>query len=203
MQVKIKLKNKDTEQLIKSMAEALAAQKMAAFFNAILTKEDKARSEGQPKLSDAVYNGFKDAIKTANDDRQREEGKALEAYKQEVLREFAKDAEAINPDVIATGYANNLKAELNDAGEVVLEAVNPTTGSPTLSTTTGRPMTAGELIAKLKSDKETAYLFGEGQAQVKGVMNPWRRETFNLTQQGKILTENPTLAAQMKAEAGK
>ena len=32
--------------------------------------------------------------------------------------------------------------------------------------------------------------------------NPWKQETFNLTQQAKILRENPALAARLKAEAG-
>lgn len=32
--------------------------------------------------------------------------------------------------------------------------------------------------------------------------NPWKKETFNLTQQAKILRENPALAARFKAEAG-
>lgn len=32
-------------------------------------------------------------------------------------------------------------------------------------------------------------------------VNPWKKETFNLTQQAKMLKENPTLAAQLKAAA--
>ena len=55
------------------------------------------------------------------------------------------------------------------------------------------------------------YLFGEtgkvgsgtnppgaGNAEV----NPWKKETFNLTNQAKILQENPSLAARLKQEAG-
>lgn len=33
-------------------------------------------------------------------------------------------------------------------------------------------------------------------------VNPWAKETFNLTDQGKLLTENPTLAATYQAAAG-
>lgn len=33
-------------------------------------------------------------------------------------------------------------------------------------------------------------------------INPWKKETFNLTLQAKILKENPALAAKLKAEAG-
>lgn len=32
--------------------------------------------------------------------------------------------------------------------------------------------------------------------------NPWKKESFNLSQQGRLIKENPALAAQMKAEAG-
>lgn len=35
-----------------------------------------------------------------------------------------------------------------------------------------------------------------------GETNPWKKETFNLTQQAKVLRENPALAARLKAEAG-
>ena len=55
------------------------------------------------------------------------------------------------------------------------------------------------------------YLFGEtgkvgsgtnppgaGNAEV----NPWKKETWNLTQQGQILREDPAKATRMKAEAG-
>lgn len=35
-----------------------------------------------------------------------------------------------------------------------------------------------------------------------GEPNPWKAETFNLTNQAKILQENPSLAARLKQEAG-
>ena len=61
--------------------------------------------------------------------------------------------------------------------------------------------------------KSDAYLFGDstpgkvgsgtnppgaGNAEV----NPWKKETWNLTMQGKILREDPAKATRMKAEAG-
>jgi len=33
--------------------------------------------------------------------------------------------------------------------------------------------------------------------------NPWKKETFNLTEQGRITKSNPALAAKLKAQAGK
>jgi len=35
-----------------------------------------------------------------------------------------------------------------------------------------------------------------------GIKNPWSKEYFNLTEQGRILRENPELAEQLKAQAG-
>jgi len=35
-----------------------------------------------------------------------------------------------------------------------------------------------------------------------GEVNPWKKETWNLTLQGKILKEDPAKATRMKAEAG-
>lgn len=34
------------------------------------------------------------------------------------------------------------------------------------------------------------------------IKNPWSKEHFNLTEQGRIMRENPALAARLKAEAG-
>lgn len=36
-----------------------------------------------------------------------------------------------------------------------------------------------------------------------GEINPWKKETFNLTKQGEIIMSNPALAEQMKRAAGK
>lgn len=64
-----------------------------------------------------------------------------------------------------------------------------------------------QLEALKKSD---AYLFEQalggatppnGGGSSPGGKNPWKKETFNLTEQGKILRENPELAKQLQAAA--
>ena len=68
-----------------------------------------------------------------------------------------------------------------------------------------------EQIIKLKETDE--YLFGdttvsgtgkpeEGKGEYKG-KNPWSKDTFNLTEQGKILKENPELAKVLQSQAKK
>ena len=68
------------------------------------------------------------------------------------------------------------------------------------------------LEEQLKKLKESdAYLFGETGKVGSGTnppgagnpeVNPWKKESWNLTQQGKILLEDPAKATRMKAEAG-
>ena len=64
--------------------------------------------------------------------------------------------------------------------------------------------------------KEKSWLLGAGSGSGSGQVgggtnppgagggeaNPWKAETFNLTNQAKILQENPALAARLKQEAG-
>ncbi len=59
--------------------------------------------------------------------------------------------------------------------------------------------------------KSDAYLFGESGKVGSGTnppgagtgeVNPWKKDSWNLTQQGKILREDPAKATRMKAEAG-
>ncbi|KXG78279.1 phage scaffolding protein [Thermotalea metallivorans] len=72
------------------------------------------------------------------------------------------------------------------------------------------------LDEQLKALKEKeSYLFGEDTLKGRDPNkkhdpsdsdyrnNPWSKEHFNLTEQGKILRENPELAAKLKAVAGK
>ncbi|WP_270167570.1 phage scaffolding protein [Paenibacillus sp. SYP-B4298] len=43
---------------------------------------------------------------------------------------------------------------------------------------------------------------GGGGTGGAGAVNPWKKETFNLTEQGRLLRDNPDLAKQFKAAAG-
>lgn len=65
-------------------------------------------------------------------------------------------------------------------------------------------------IKKLQTEEGTKFLFGspntmkgfkpaEGGEIQNGDKNPWSKDHFNLTEQGRILKENPELAAQMQA----
>lgn len=52
--------------------------------------------------------------------------------------------------------------------------------------------------AKFKESGRTPNSGGGGGS---GQINPWKKETFNLTEQGRLLRDNPELARQMMAQA--
>lgn len=58
---------------------------------------------------------------------------------------------------------------------------------------------------KVSHSEDLGLLFGDGTksstAPTPSIKNPWKKETFNLTEQMRILRENPPLAARLKAEA--
>lgn len=73
-----------------------------------------------------------------------------------------------------------------------------------------KPICVEESIKSYKEDKSMAYLFaqqkkppydpaGGGDPALK---NPWSKEHFNLTEQGKLIRENPAQAKELAAAAG-
>lgn len=49
--------------------------------------------------------------------------------------------------------------------------------------------------------KESGRLPNPGNTGGSGQINPWKKETFNLTEQGRLLRDNPELARQLMAQA--
>lgn len=60
---------------------------------------------------------------------------------------------------------------------------------------------AGELKKLIGAAGKTVGS-GTNPPNTGGMQNPWKKETFNLTMQAKILKENPALAQRLMAEAG-
>lgn len=72
-----------------------------------------------------------------------------------------------------------------------------------------RPVGVEEAVKPYKEDKAMAHLFkSEPQTQYKPaggsdvVTNPFAKDTFNLTEQGRLLRENPVQAKELAAAAG-
>ncbi|UOO87486.1 hypothetical protein [Neisseria arctica] len=72
----------------------------------------------------------------------------------------------------------------------------------------GKPLTLKEWFGDMQESAphwfpmpQGAGARGSGSSQP-GQKNPWKKETFNLTEQGQIYRENPELARQLAAQAG-
>lgn len=75
----------------------------------------------------------------------------------------------------------------------------------------GKPFTVGQLVAEMKANDRFAPAFpniDSGSDKdvnvngVKGGVNPWKKDTRNVTLQARINRENPTLAKEYKKAAG-
>ena len=75
----------------------------------------------------------------------------------------------------------------------------------------GKPVGVEEAVKPYKEDTTMAHLFKQEQQKPPynpkdgnggGTSNPFAKDTFNLTEQGKILRSDPMLAARLMAEAG-
>ncbi len=121
-------------------------------------------------------------------------------------------AKAINPQLVEMVIKGTMaKVETMEDGSRTIKVLD-TDGSDMVDAKTGKPVTISQLMEIMKTDEKYAHLFaggkpGAGSGTVlhdgKRIDNPWKAETFNLTLQGQITQNNPALAAQLKAEAGK
>lgn len=76
----------------------------------------------------------------------------------------------------------------------------------------GRPIGVEEAVKPYREDTTMAHLFKQetkppynpngGSSGSGGVSNPFAKETFNLTEQGRMLKENPAQARELAAAAG-
>lgn len=75
----------------------------------------------------------------------------------------------------------------------------------------GNPIGVEETLTPYKADETMAHLFKQGQKKPpynpkggggNGEINPFAKETFNLTKQGELLKSNPEQAKAMAAAAG-
>jgi hypothetical protein len=95
-------------------------------------------------------------------------------------------------------------------GEVVITVLKD--GKPWFVGTDAKPATVKDLVTDMKKDATFSKAFAPSGAQGSGakngsggkaIVNPWAKDTVNLTKQGEIMRNDPALAATLKAAAGK
>lgn len=186
--------------------------------------EDKKASEQKKLEEKGEFEKLRQQMKEQFDkdlQAERERQAALEADKKALEYELnntmvenqvtaaAAAAKAINTKVVEMIAKQSLKVKVED-GRKIVEVVDAK-GDVRFDIRTGKPLTVTQLLEEMKQSEEYAHLFagakvggGSGSTTFNGqrIENPWKKETLNLTMQGKIVRDNPELAKRLKAEAG-
>lgn len=149
-------------------------------------------------------------IRTAQERHAKLEADYNDSILTNAIAAEAASERVINPIVVKLILAQEAKVEVLEDGRRLIKFCKPD-GTVKLDSKSGEPLGVKQRLEEMKQDAQYAMLF-EGATSGAGSntrssspkqTNPWKPETFNLTMQGKILTENPELARQMAAEAGK
>lgn len=123
----------------------------------------------------------------------QKENKAIKEEYEEKLRDLAM-TDAIKLSIAGKAQDADLVAGLFDKAKLTVNGDGGIDG----------------LEEQLKALQESKpFLFKTGQAGYSpvsgagsGALNPWQKETFNLTEQGRIFRENPAQAQELMAAAG-
>jgi len=103
------------------------------------------------------------------------------------------------PNLLSESLADNI--EIDDTGNVTI--VDAASKLPIKDAKTGKPISAYALILQARENPSYKPLFEKVSSDSTTIPshNPWQKEYLNLTQQAKILTENPALADRLREEA--
>jgi hypothetical protein len=139
------------------------------------------------------------AAEKAQAERERQEATAAK-LKAEAIAEFSKESYRIrNPEQFWRLFGEG-QIQRSEDGKLFIGDEY-------------KQITLADYIAKINEDDDNAHHFrvkgGSGSGTGAGSQgggkvqtNPWKRETRNLTEQGRILRSDPQLATRLKAEAG-
>lgn len=116
-----------------------------------------------------------------------------------------------NPQLLRPHVESQIKM-VEEEGRFVTRVIDLQTKTERLADD-GKPLTVAQLVEEMRHDETYAPLFegsraagsgagGSGGASgAGGTVNPWSEKHFNMTEQGRIMKENPELAARLKSVA--
>lgn len=148
-------------------------------------------------------------LKSLGEDRpqlRKERDNLIKLHGEIKFEEIADGLGCINTNLLFQSLETDLRITGGiDGVEVEIEIVDGTNGKLLINHRTGKPYTLHEYIQKASRSEELGLLFGDGTksstAPTPSIKNPWKKETFNLTEQMRLLRENPSQAVRLKAEA--
>ncbi len=172
------------------------------------------------KLNDADFKSFMDSERDKHSTKSLETWKAnnLEALvtakvkelhpdadpRDVKLQEFQNKFEALEKEKVKEALTNKA-LKIATEKKLPLELVDFLIGADetaTLSNLTAlEKVFATHIEAVVTERLKGGYVPPSGGTPPPGTKNPWSKEHFNLTEQGKMLIENPTLAGQFMAQS--
>lgn len=157
------------------------------------------------------FNGKVNELKTANQTieelkKNNQDNEQLQTQ----INDYKAQVKKLQDDATNTAKTYALKDELAKEGVVDPDYVIYKAGGLEKFSfdKDGKPEKVADTIKPMRDDKSMAHLFktqggydpaGGGSG---GAKNPFAKETFNLTEQGKLLQSNPAQAREMAAAAG-
>lgn len=160
------------------------------------------------------FNAKVNELKTATDTittLKKDAGDNEELQKR--IKAYEDQIKALQADQVKTARTYALKAKLTEAGAIDPDYLIYKQGGLDKFTfdKDGSPVGVDDVLKPLK--ESAPHLFkpngqggynpaAGGAGSAGGVTNPWKKESFNLTEQGKILQSDPALAKQLAAAAG-
>lgn len=180
---------------------------VAAVMNTVRTEFPK---NAVPK---ADFNAKADKLKAAEDtiaDLKKNAGDNAEL--QQKIKTYEDQIKQLQTDAANTAKTYALKAKLTEAGALDPDYLIYKQGGLDKFTfdKDGKPIGVEDVLKPMresaphlfKSNGAGGYNPAAGGAGSAGSNNPWKKETFNLTEQGKILKSDPAQAKQLASAAG-
>ena len=150
-----------------------------------------------------VFNDKVTELKTANktiEDLKQSNADNKELQKK--ITEYEGEIETLKTNALNTAKTFALKEQLSKAGVTDADYLIYKQGGIDKFTfdKDGKPVGVDDILKPLREDKTYSHLFAEkgGSSDV----NPWAKETFNLTKQGEIYKNDPAKAKVLMQEAG-
>jgi hypothetical protein len=178
------------------------AAKIAELEGEMKKNDPEARQKYFDNQLASIKGEYETKLKESEDKRSFYERSHFDHLRDKAIEEALKEIpvdERYKPGFVSLVMARNL-FEPQDIGDGTIKFLDKKTRKE-LKDVFHVFSTTKEGLGYLRATSSGGGAPGSSGAKPKNV-NPWAKDTFNLTEQGRVFKENPALAAQLKAEAG-
>lgn len=176
-------------------------------------KEKAGKVDNLQSQIDDYIQQIKDRDKQLDDlAKQAKDSEELTAEIERLKGENKTATEELQQKLDQQAFEFSLEKALNKAGAKNAKAVKALLDTESIKLDGETLLGLDDQLKVLK--ESDAYLFGEdepaglkgrkpheGGTGTQGIKNPWSKESFNLTEQGRLLREDPELAKQLQGNA--